>query len=315
MILVTGANGFVGRALHHQLLQRNVPVRAVSRGSVPGCVPIGVIDEATDWTRMLVGVDAIVHLAARVHVMHDTADNPLQEFRKANVHAMMNLARQAAAAGVRRFVLVSSIKVNGEQTEPGKPFRPDDPPQPMDPYGVSKLEAERALLDLARASGMEVAIVRPPLVYGPGVKANFLNMMKVLRWGLPLPLGAIDNRRSLVFLDNLVDLLMVCITHPGAKNQIFLAGDGRDLSTTELCRMLGGALGRPARLLPVPAAWIDTAAALLGKRSFSMRLCGSLQVDISKAETLLGWRPPVSVRMALEQTAEHFLASRERKGA
>lgn len=315
MILVTGANGFVGSALHKHLLHKNVPVLAVSRGAAPGCVPIGSIDESTDWSQMLAGVDAVVHLAARVHVMRDTADNPLQEFRKANVHATMNLARQAAAAGVRRFVLVSSIKVNGEQTEPGRPFRPDDPPQPVDPYGISKLEAERALLDLACDSGIEVTIVRPPLVYGPGVKANFLNMMKVLHWGLPLPLGAINNRRSLVFLENLVDLLMLCVTHPAAKNQIFLAGDGRDLSTTELCRLLAGALGRPARLLPVPSVWIDSAAALLGKRAFSRRLCGSLQVDISKAETLLGWRPPVSVKMALEQTAEHFLASRERKGA
>lgn len=318
-ILVTGASGFVGRALvarlsamtaHDVVAAVRRPVDDLPEGVTS--VQVAGLDENADWGGALNGVDVIVHAAARVHVMHDRVADPLAEFRKVNVVGTLNLARQAAAAGVRRFVLVSSIKVNGEQTYPGKPFRPDDPPKPLDPYGVSKLEAERGLLDLTSASRMEVAIVRPPLVYGPGVKANFLNLMKALHQGLPLPLGGIDNRRSLVFLDNLVDLLMVCITHPGARNEIFLAGDGTDLSTTELCRLLGEALGRRARLLPIPASWIETAAALVGKRSFSTRLCGTLQVDITKAETLLGWKPPASVEVALAQTVRHFQASRAR---
>jgi nucleoside-diphosphate-sugar epimerase len=217
------------------------------------------------------------------------------------------LAEAAAAAGVRRFIFISSIKVNGEATLPGAPYTAEAQPAPADPYGISKLEAEQGLRALAADTGLEVVIIRPPLVYGPGVKANFLSMMRWLHKGVPLPFGAIHNRRSLVALDNLVDLLVTCIDHPGAANQTFLVSDGEDLSTSELLRRMGFALGRPARLLPIPSRLLDVAAAMLGKTALAQRLCGSLQVDIGKTRELLNWSPPVGVDEALRKTAEHFL--------
>lgn len=316
-VLLTGASGFVGRAVQARLLsdavhqlrcaQRQVPVAALT--GVEYCLAPSLGGEA-DWSQALVGVDAVIHCAARVHVMREQAADPLAEFRRANVEGTLRLARQAVAAGVRRFVFVSSIKVNGEQTRPGEPFRADDLPQACDPYGISKREAEDALLALAQESGLEVVIVRPPLIYGPGVKANFLSMLRWLKRGVPLPLGAIDNRRSLVALDNLVDLLVLCLSHPAASGQRFLVSDGEDLSTTELLRRLGQALGRPARLLPVPPAWIEAGARLLGRQSLSQRLCGSLQVNIDKTRERLGWIPPLTVDQALARTAAHFLESR-----
>lgn len=261
----------------------------------------------TDWRAALDGVDTVFHLAARVHVMHDTSADPLLEFRRANVQGTLQLARQAAALGVRRFVFVSSIKVNGEQTAPGRPFRADSTPAPVDPYGISKHEAERELLRLGGETGLQVAIVRPPLVYGPGVKANFRAMMKWLVRGVPLPLGAVANRRSLVALENLVDLLVLCAQHPQAPGQVFLASDGEALSTAELLRRLGRALGRPARLLPVPPALLAAALRLLGKRDFVHRLLGSLEVDNSAAREHLGWKPPLSVDAALTQAAQAYL--------
>jgi nucleoside-diphosphate-sugar epimerase len=219
----------------------------------------------------------------------------------------LNLARQAAEAGVRRFIFISSIKVNGEGTPLGAPYRADAQPQPADPYGISKMEAEQGLRALAGETGMEVVIIRPTLVYGPGVKANFLNMMRWLHKGVPLPFGAIHNRRSLVALDNLVDLIVTCIEHPAAANQTFLVSDGEDLSTTELLRRMATALGAPAHLLPVPSWLLEAGATMLGKKALSQRLCGSLQVDISKTRELLGWTPPLSVDAALRKTAKHFL--------
>jgi len=239
--------------------------------------------------------------------MHETANDPLAEFRKVNVDGTLNLARQAAAAGVRRFIFISSIKVNGEGSALGAPYLADAKPAPADPYGISKMEAEQGLRALAAETGMEVVIIRPVLVYGPGVKANFRSMMSWLNKGVPLPLGAIHNQRSLVALDNLVDLIVTCIDHPAAANQTFLVSDGEDLSTTELLRRMGAALGKPARLLPVPAFMLQAGAALLGKRDMAQRLCGSLQVDISKTRELLNWTPPVSVDQALAKTAAHFL--------
>lgn len=309
MILVTGATGFVGKALCAELAARGRAARAASRKPVPGCFTIGTIDENTDWSDALQGVNRVVHLAARVHVMNDQAADPLAEFRRANVAATLQLARQAAAAGVRRFVFASSVKVNGEATTEGHPFTADDTPHPEDPYGISKLEAEQGLLQLARDTGMEVAIVRPPLVYGPGVGANFRSMLRWVRRGVPLPLGAVRNRRTLVAMDNLVDLIILCLDHPGAANQVLLAGDGEDVSTPELLRRVAAALGTRARLLPVPPVLLQSAAALVGKRAVASRLCGSLQLDLAKTRRLLGWTPKVGLDEALRRTAQEFIQS------
>lgn len=316
-VLLTGATGFVGRALLARLTgMPGVAVRAAVRRPgvrLPADVETFGIANAlsadADWHEAVDAVDVVVHAAARVHVMDDKAVDPLAEFRAANVAGTLTLARQAAEAGVRRFVFLSSIKVNGEATEPGRPFSADDRPAPVDPYGISKLEAEQGLLALAAETNMDVVIIRPPLVYGPGVKANFLSMMRWLERGVPLPLGAIDhNRRSLVALDNLVDLIVTCLDHPAAVNQVFLAGDGEDLSTTDLLRRLATALGVKARLLPVPSWTLAAGAALIGKRTVLQRLCGSLQVDVTKARERLGWTPQVSVDESLRRTARDFLA-------
>ena len=310
-VLVTGASGFVGKALCSKLQNTNGfdVVGSLRRATsyadaVIPLVAVGGLTAETDWSAALGGVQAVVHSAARVHVMNDQSTDPLAEFRKVNVDGTLNLARQAAVAGVRRFVFISSIKVNGEGTELGKAFTADDVPAPSDPYGFSKLEAEQGLLRLAHEKGMEVVIIRPVLVYGPGVKANFLSMLKWLGKGIPLPLGAIHNKRSLVALDNLVDLAITCLNHPSAANQVFLVSDGEDLSTTELLRRMGKALGKPARLLPVPSSWLNLAATLVGKRDVAQRLCGSLQVDIDKTRRLLGWLPPLSVDQGLKKAAE-----------
>lgn len=316
-VLVTGGNGFVGRALVAHLLgeQARPVVAAVRRADAE--VPTGArkvvvagLDSRTDWAGALAGVEQVVHAAARVHVMAEAASDPLAEFRRVNVEGTLALAEQAARAGVRRFVFISSIKVNGEQTRPGCPFDAEQPARPVDPYGISKHEAEQGLRRLAQASGMQLVIIRPVLVYGPGVAANFASMMRWLQRGVPLPLGAVDNRRSLVSLGNLVDLIGVCLEHPQAAGQTFLASDGEDLSTPELLRRMAHALGRRARLLPVPPAWLALAGRLTGRTPVVQRLLGSLQVDIHKNHQLLGWQPSVAVDQALQATATHFLESR-----
>jgi nucleoside-diphosphate-sugar epimerase len=242
--------------------------------------------------------------------MDDRASEPLSEFRKVNVDGTLNLARQAVAVGVKRFIFISSIKVNGEGTKLGVPYAADDVPKPMDPYGISKMEAEQGLQQLAKETGLEVVIIRPVLVYGPGVKANFQTMMKWLSKGVPLPLGAVHNKRSLVALDNLVDLIVTCLDHPAAANQTFMVSDGEDLSTAELLSRISGALGRPARLLPVPVWLLELGAAIVGRRDVARRLCGSLQVDISKTRELLGWAPPIPVDEALAKTVKAFQANK-----
>lgn len=310
-VLITGANGFIGRALcakaHADGLFIKGVVRSVQTLSDDiESVAIGEIDGNTDWRNALQNINVVVHLAARVHVMDDRASDPLQAFRKINVDGTLNLAKQASQAGIQRFVFISSIKVNGESTESGQAFHADDMPMPADAYGISKREAEDALRQLASETGMEVVIIRPPLVYGAGVKANFYSMMRWLDRGIPLPLGAIYNQRSLVALDNLVDLIITCIQHPAAANQIFLVSDGEDLSTSELLRRMATALGKPARLLPFPVRLLHKTASLLGKQAVVQRLCGSLQLDITKTQKVLNWIPPVSVTEALQKTAQYY---------
>lgn len=305
--LVTGANGFVGRPLCTELFRRGQTVRAALRGDDAAVdeferVIVGPIGHETDWSAALQSVEVVVHLAARVHVMHDTSTDRLPALRATNVHGTLNLARQAAAAGVRRFVFVSSIKVNGECTQPGQAFTEADAPAPQDAYGLSKHEAELGLRQLGAATGMEVVIIRPPLVYGPGVKANFAALMRAVRRGSPLPLGAVHNRRSLVGLDNLVDFIVICASHAQAANQTFLVSDGHDLSTPELVQGLAHVAGVRVRLLPVPVWALQAAARLLGRGDMMQRLCGNLQVDIAKAHRLLGWTPPVSVAEGLRRT-------------
>ena len=313
-VLVTGANGFVGRSLclalpdnGHKVLEA---VRSLDKQIIGvDQFLITSISKATDWSSALQNVDAVIHLAARVHVMNEVADDALAEFRKVNVEGTLNLANQAAKAGVKRFVFVSSIKVNGEHTLADCPFTANDDANPQDPYGISKHEAEQGLLLIAQQTGMEVVIIRPPLVYGAGVKANFASMMRVVKRGIPLPLGAIHNKRSFVYVGNLVSLIVRCIDHPAAANQVFLVSDGCDLSTTELLQKCAVALGVKARLLPVPQKLLAFSLALLGKRAVAQRLCGNLQVDISKAHSLLGWEPPVSVEDGLKATALGLIES------
>src|SRR5690606_11922059 len=310
---MTGGTGFVGSAVLARFLAEECMVTAVVRNSsavLNGRVDKAVVPNLTaqvNWEQVVAGQDVIIHSAARVHVMNDQSADPLAEFRTVNVDGTLNLARQAAAAGVKRFIFISSIKVNGEGTLLGSPYTAFDTPAPQDPYGISKMEAETGLCQIAEDTGMEVVIIRPVLVYGPGVKANFRSMMSWLNKGLPLPLGAVHNKRSLVSLDNLVDLIVTCIDHPAAANQTFLVSDGEDLSTAELLRRMGKALGKPARLLPIPASLLKMGAILLGKKEVAQRLLGSLQVDIYHTCDTLGWKPKVTVDEALAKTARHFL--------
>ena len=266
-----------------------------------GGIAMTAFTEVDAFRQSLQFHDAVIHCAARAHIMGDDATDPLAEYRRVNVRGTLNLARQAIEYGVKRFIFISSVKVNGEQTSLGRPFTADDIPAPVDAYGISKWEAEQGLQQLAAETGIEVVIIRPPLVYGPGVKGNFARMIKLVSRGLPLPLGAIHNRRSLVALDNLVDLIVTCIDHPLAADQVFLAGDGQDLSTSELLRGVSTAMSLPSRLLPVPSPILMSTATVLGKKRVAQRLFGSLQVDITKTRDVLGWTPPVSVDEGLRR--------------
>lgn len=310
-VLVTGASGFVGNATCARLVTQGVnvvgTVRHLPTRTLPGVEYriVGDLDASADFCDALTGVDVIIHCAARVHVMREAAANPLLAFRATNVVGTEQLARQAAAARVRRLIFLSSVKVNGEGRAVA--YRETDQPAPQDAYGISKHEAELRLREIAAETGIEVAMVRSPLIYGPGVKANFQALMRVLVRGIPLPLGAIHNRRSLVALDNVVDLIVTCIEHPAAANETFLVSDGEDISTTELIRRLARAMGRSARLIPMPAPVVMAGATILGKGELARRLCGTLKVDITKVREVLGWTPPVSVDEGLCRTAKYYL--------
>lgn len=306
-MLVTGANGFVGSYLCSEMINRGTRVRVALRTSNSKQKAfefsvVGQIDEQTNWTEALSGVDVVIHLAARVHVMQDESSDPLAEFRKVNVAGTENLARQVARAGVKRFVYVSSIKVNGEATDGVSKFTESDAPNPQDSYGISKWEAEQALHRVSAETGLEVVIVRPPLVYGAGVKGNFAQMLKVLAKGIPLPFASVHNRRSLVYVANLVDALILCATHPAAVGQTYLVSDGEDVSTPDLLRQLGGAMGHPARLIPCPQALLRLGGRMTGKADQVDRLLGSLQVDSGKIRRELGWMPPYTVSRGLQVT-------------
>lgn len=317
-ILITGASGFLGQALISTLsADKQWQITAVTRTAIAN-LPDGVcpflltgIDATTDWSTVL-DVDVVIHAAARVHVMNERAENPLALFREVNTAGTLNLARQAATSGVKRFIFISSVKVNGESTAAGERFTADGPCSPSDPYGVSKFEAEQGLIELGASSGMEIVIIRPVLVYGPGVKANFLQLMRILRSGLPMPLGAVNNSRSLVSLYNLVDLIRVCTDHPAAANQTFLVSDGEDVSTTELARRIVKLSGSKTWLIPVSEYLIFALAKVAGRESAARRVLGSLQVDISKTRTLLNWSPPVPLDEGLRQTVDHFMKTDKR---
>ena len=307
-VLVNGAQGFVGLSLTVALVKLGYQVRGAVRGNFQDkegqeTLSVGDINDDTVWTHALVDVSVVIHLAARVHVMKDVASDPLAEFRKVNVEGTLNLARQAVQAGVKRFIFISSIGVNGVATAPSKAFSESDKTNAHNAYALSKWEAEQGLMQMAVETGLDVVIIRPPLVYGFNAPGNFGSLMRAVQKGWPLPLGAVYNQRSLVALDNLVDFIITCISHPQAANQTFLVSDGHDLSTTELVRGMAQAVGGSARLLPVPVWALQAGATLLGKGEAVQRLCGNLQVDISKARTLLGWVPPVSVADALKATA------------
>jgi len=311
-ILVTGANGFIGWALCRRLAADGHKVRGAvrdmtQRTALPSGVEeaqVGDIGPDTDWSKALNGVNTVVHLAARVHVMNDAASDPLATFRWVNVKGTKRLAQQAVDANVRRFFFMSSVKENGE--ERAQPYTERDMPKPQDPYGTSKWEAEQVLHEIAEATGLEVVILRPPLVYGPGVKANFLSLMRSLARGIPLPLSSVNNRRSLIYIENLVDAVFTCLSHPEAASQTYLVSDGEDASTSELIRSVGSALGNPAHMFPFPTFLMRLTGRLLGKSPEVKRLLGSLTVDCSKIRRELDWQPPYTMAQGLSETAKWY---------
>ena len=319
-VLITGATGFVGSRLATflsaqfpgadlRLAVRHRPdeLQAPSTLPVGSIEVVGDINPHTNWIDALDGVDVVIHLAARVHVMNDVALDPLEEYRNANTLATIHLAQEAAKAGVKRFIYLSSIKVNGEETSPGQSYSENSTPAPIDPYGVSKWEAELGLEKVCAQTGMEFVIIRPPLVYGPGVKANFQKLMGLVAKGLPLPLGSVHNQRSMLALDNLVSFIAEAMTNPLAANQRFLLSDGKDLSTSQLLKLIAKGMGKSIWLLPVPVFILRAAAQVLGATAAADRLLGSLQIDSSKARQLLQWQPPLCAEEGIAITAQSYL--------
>lgn len=314
-VLVTGANGFVGKALCAELQRRGRHVRAVVRTGnanlgAAEMMMVASIDGSTDWTKELRDVDIVIHLAARVHVMKETAASHLAEFLETNSYGTANLARQAAEAGVKRFVYASSIKVNGEMTIAEQPFMESSQPAPQDPYAISKWEAEQELRKISGITGLEVVILRLPLVYGPGVKGNFASMLSVLSRSIPLPLASVRNKRDLIYVGNLVDSLIACSMHPSARGKTYLVCDGEAISTPELLSRLACALGVPSHLFPFPRALLRLAGRIAGKSAQVERLLGSLQVDSGKIRRELNWTPPYTLQQGLQATAEWYRNSR-----
>lgn len=312
-ILVTGSTGFVGSRVVKLAKGRDWAVIPVVRKQIEpltNSLVIPSIDDSTDWSGAFGGVDCVVHCAARVHQMNESEQDALTAYRETNTLGTLNLAKQAAEAGVKRFVFVSSIKVNGEFTEPGSPFLPNLDNIPKDPYGLSKYEAEVELAKLSKETGLEVVIIRPPLVYGPGVKANFLSMMRMIDKGIPLPFGAIKNQRSLVYLDNLSDLILTCCEHPSATGRTFLVSDDHDVSTTQLMRTIALSMGKAPRLLPIPMSLIQLAASVLNKKHIAQRICGNLQVEVGLTKEVLGWKPPVTFEQGIKNTVQAYLDSK-----
>lgn len=303
-ILVTGASGFVGGAVAKSLQDANVICYGRTKPTFESGVADFIKGELTNQELLreaLIDVDVVIHCAARAHVMDDQVSDPLKAYREVNTQNTLYLAKAAALAGVKRLIFLSSIKVNGESTSDREPFTANEPVNPCDPYGISKFEAEESLKKISVETGLEVVIIRPPLVYGPGVKANFSSMMKLAKKNFPLPLGAIHNKRSLVALENLVDLILTSIHHPRAANQTFLVSDDHDLSTTELIEMMTRAAGHSPRMLSVPQRWLEIGGKLVGKKQIIERLCGNLQVNISHTKNTLGWKPPLSVEEGIRR--------------
>lgn len=317
-VLVTGPTGFVGGALLQGLTAAGgFDVRAAVRrtsGFLPGSVrriAVGEVAADTVWEPALTGADVVVHLAARVHVMHERAADPLAEFRGVNVAGTLNLARQAAAAGLRRFIFVSSIKVNGEGTARDKPFGAEDKPAPIDAYGISKYEAELGLRAIAAATGIEVVVIRPPLLYGPNVKGNFLRLLHWIHRGVPLPFANADNRRSLLNVENLVDFVVRCIEHPAVAGETLLVSDDEDFSTGDLVRHLAAGMGRKPRLFPLPLSLNHAVFKVMGRNDLWQRTFGSLQINSDKAKNVLGWRPPVGAVEGLEGVGRWYVEKQE----
>ncbi|MEO6421664.1 MAG: SDR family oxidoreductase [Candidatus Nitrotoga sp.] len=307
--MISGAGGFVGKALSAELLRRGQSVRVAVRSGNSQVentevIIIDAIDGETNWIEALRDVDVVIHLAARVHVMRESATDPLAEFLKINLHGTSNLAWQAACSGVKRLVYVSSIKVNGEQTSATQSFTELDEPSPQDFYSVSKWQAEQALWRIAQETGLEIVIVRPPLVYGPGVKGNFAQLLTVASKRIPLPFSLVQNLRSLIYLGNLVDALIACSTHPVAAGQTYLVNDGEDISTPDLLRQIGNAMECPAHFFPVPPNWLRVLGKLTGQTNQIERLLSSLQVDSGKIRHDLNWVPPYTLQHGLQVTAE-----------
>ena len=308
LVLVTGANGFIGSALCPILVEAGFEVRRAVRTeklAIDGeIVAVGNINANTDWSNALQDVDVVIHLASRVHMLNDTSPDPLSEFRKVNLEGTRKLAQAAVAQGIKRFIFVSSVKVCGEENTPRRPYTESMKPQPRDPYGISKWEAEQVVLEIGASSGMEVVCVRPPIVYGVGVGANFLRLIKLIERGIPLPLGNTGNQRSMVYVKNLCDFLKTCLWHPDAVGEIFLVSDNHDLSTTELIRRIALHLDKSPLLLPVPGWLVSIPASLIGKQNIVMRLWGSLVIDIRKAGETLNWTPPFSVDEGIAETVK-----------